>query len=360
MQLISTLAIPNGHQGMAPCIIRKNAMDNRIPVTLLTGFLGSGKTTLLSKLLTHSSMKDTAVVINELGEAGLDHILARNVESTHIADDTVLLESGCLCCTLTNEMADTLRDLFFKRALNAIPQFERLVIETTGMADPGPIMGNLMNEPVINSTYRLDAVVVTVDSVYGLEQIENHDEARKQAAVADVLLLTKTDLASETQRMALNEMLARLNPGATIHPICHGAIDPKAIINAGLFDPSTRQAQPKRWLREVKRPATGFLNQTHNEGIGSFTVTLPAPLSWEQLAPALTQVCDTFGEQLLRLKGIIHADDLPAPLAVHAVHHTLYPPTLLKDWSEDTPISRVVLIGKELNEQEIRKILMQI
>lgn len=339
-------------------------MDKRIPVTLLTGFLGSGKTTLLSKLLSHPDMKDTAVVINELGEAGLDHILARTVESQHIADNTVLLESGCLCCTLTNEMADTLRDLFFKRALNAIPQFERLVIETTGMADPGPIMGSLMNEPVINSTYRLDAVVVTIDSVYGLKQIEEHIEARKQAAVADVLLLTKTDLASQEELDALTEKLEALNPGASVYRISHGAIDPQAIINVGLFDPLTKKAQPKRWLREVRRPAigvnSGLLKHTHDNEISSFTVTLPKPLTWEQLEPVLSWLCNTFAENLLRMKGIIHAENLPAPLAIHAVQQTLYPPTLLTGWDEDEPISRIVLIGKNLDETLIRKALMQI
>ena len=342
------------------------SIDRRIPVTLLTGFLGSGKTTLLGKLLSHADMKDTAVVINELGEAGLDHILAntlaRTVESQHIADNTVLLESGCLCCTLTNEMADTLRDLFFKRALSAIPEFQRLVIETTGMADPGPIMGSLLNEPVINATYRLDAVVVTVDATHGLAQIAQHDEARKQAAVADVLLITKVDLASPEQLAALTERLVELNPGATIHRIIHGHIDPQAIINVGLFDAESRQAQPQRWLRAPTRPraARGTLPQTHGDDIASFTVTLPKPLTWGQLEPVLQWLCEHFGEELLRLKGIVHAEDQPAPLAVHAVHRTLYPPTLLQGWDEDEPITRVVLIGKGLDESRIRKALMQI
>ena len=344
-------------------------MDKRIPVTLLTGFLGSGKTTLLAKLLSHADMHDTAVVINELGEAGLDHILAnslnRTVESPHIADNTVLLESGCLCCTLSNEMADTLRDLFFKRALGGIPEFKRLVIETTGMADPGPIMAKLLNEPVIGNTYRLDAVVVTVDSVYGLAQLEQHTEARKQAAVADVLLLTKVDLATQQQLDALTEKLALLNPGATLHRIIHGHIDPQAIINVGLFDAESKKAQPQRWLREVKNsgtnPRPGTLpQQMHDEEISSFIVTLPKPLTWQQLEPALQWLCTTHGPELLRLKGIVHAEDHPAPLAVHAVHSTLYPPTVLSGWDEDEPISRLVLIGKHLNELEIRKALMQI
>ena len=168
-------------------------------------------------------MKDSAVIINELGSTGLDHILATQVDSEQIADNTVLLSSGCVCCTLKNELADTMRDLFFKRALQAIPQFNRLIIETTGMADPGPILANLMNEPVIESAFRLDAVIVTVDSVYGLKQLQDNGEARKQAAVADVLLLTKTDLASTEEISALKEKLITINPGAT--PVSYTHLD---------------------------------------------------------------------------------------------------------------------------------------
>lgn len=342
-------------------------MDNRIPVTLLTGFLGTGKTTLLNKLLHHPHMKDSAVIINELGEAGLDQIfansqLAQNVESAHIADNTVLLESGCLCCSLKNELADTMRDLFFKRSLQAVPQFNRLVIETTGMADPVPIMGSLLNEPVINSVYRLDAVVVTVDAIYGEQQLKSQLEAKKQAAVADVLLITKSDLATKSQLEALSATLSQLNPGATQYQISQGEIDPAAIVNVGLFN-AEKKAQPQKWLRAPNR--AGMMRGTlppkvHDDDIVSFTVTMPKPLTWRQLEPALIWLTENFSEQLLRLKGIIHAEDAPAPLAIHAVHKTIYPPTLLEGWEEDEPISRIVLIGKGLDEPLIRKALTQI
>jgi len=334
-------------------------MDQRIPVTLLTGFLGSGKTTLLNKLLAHSGMKNTAVIINELGETGLDHILAQNVDSSYVADNSVLLQNGCLCCTLSNELADTMRDLFFKRAMEAIPQFNRIVIETTGMADPGPIMANLMNEPVIESVYRLDAVVVTIDAVYGLQQIDQHAEARKQAAVADVLLITKTDLATPEQIAALKEKLIAINLGATQHKILHGEIEPDFIIDVGLFDPTGKRAEPERWLRAPAKPRGMLPQKVHNDDIVSFTVTMPKPLNWRDLKPVIHLLCRNYGENLLRLKGIIHAEDQPAPLAIHAVHFTPYPPTLLTGWDEDEPISRIVLIGKGLDERAIRKLLTQ-
>jgi G3E family GTPase len=335
-------------------------MDQRIPVTLLTGFLGTGKTTLLNKLLSHAGMKNTAVIINELGETGLDHILAQNVESSYVADNAVLLQNGCLCCTLSNELADTMRDLFFKRAMDAIPQFNRIVIETTGMADPGPILANLMNEPVIESVYRLDAVVVTIDAVYGLQQLHEHAEARKQAAVADVLLMTKTDLATADQINALKEKLIAINPGATQHKILHGEIDPTFIVDVGLFDPTGKRAEPERWLRAPAKPRGMMPQKSHSNEITSFTVTLPKPLDWSDLKPVILKLCQTHGESLLRLKGIIHAEDQPSPLAIHAVHFTPYPPTLLSGWDEEEPISRIVLIGKGLDEMAIRKMLTQI
>ncbi len=338
-------------------------MDHRIPVTLLTGFLGSGKTTLLNKLLSHAGMKDAAVIINELGEEGLDHILAQNVDSSYVADNAVLLQNGCLCCSLSNELADTMRDLYFKRSMGAIPQFSRLVIETTGMADPGPIMSNLMSEPVIESVFCLDAVIVTIDAVYGEQQLLEHEEARKQAAVADVLLLTKTDITAPEKTSALKEKLIQLNPGATQHKVLHGEIKPDFIVDVGLFDPSGKRAEPERWLRAPQRPVSNLgwkLPTPHQDEINSFTVTLPTGIEWKTFKPVLLKLCQTHGKQLLRLKGILHADDQPHPLAIHAVHFTPHPATLLVGWKEDTPLSRVVCIGKGLDEGAVRKLLTQI
>jgi G3E family GTPase len=344
-------------------------MDKRIPVTLLTGFLGSGKTTLLNKLLHNPAMKDTAVIINELGEAGLDQIFANSqisqtIESEHIADNTVLLSSGCLCCSLKNELADTMRDLFFKRSLQAVPEFNRLVIETTGMADPGPILANLMNEPVIESVYRLDAVVVTIDAVYGLQQIAEQKEALKQAAVADVLLITKRDTATPEQIEALQAKLSEINPNATQQFVLHGEIDPMQIIDVGLFDFASKQANPQRWLRA---PASGFgagrkgtlPKAPAHDDVNTFTVYLPKPMAWADFKAVILKLCQTHGEKLLRMKGILHVEDAPAPLAIHAVHFTPYPPTLLEGWDEEEPISRIVIIGKGIDENAVRDMLTQ-
>jgi G3E family GTPase len=242
--------------------------------------------------------------------------------------------------------------------LGAIPEFKRLVIETTGLADPGPIMGSLLNEPVIGSTYRLDAVVVTVDSNYGAEQIAQHLEAKKQVAVADVLLITKKDLATPAQIEILQNTLSELNAGANQYLIEHGNINPADIIDVGLFN-TEKQATPQRWLRAPSKNK-GLLGSNHNEAIQSFTITLPSPLSYDQFEPKLEWLCENHGENLLRLKGILHVDDQPAPLAVHAVHKTLYTPTLLNDWTEEPAISRLVLIGQNLDEDAIRKTLMQV
>src|SRR6201984_2014813 len=216
-----------------------------IPVTLLTGFLGSGKTTVLNHVLKQLDMAASAVVVNEFGEIGLDHLL---VERS--SEDVVLLNSGCLCCTVRNDIVDTLTSLFVNRAKGKIPWFTRVVIETTGLADPAPILHTLMTEPIVAARYMLDGVVTTVDAINGSGTLDRQPEAVKQAAVADRLLLTKTDLAEPEVRQAFEMRLAALNPSAPLIPVARGAVDPALLFNLGFFDPATKSVDVHRWLRD--------------------------------------------------------------------------------------------------------------
>ena len=212
----------------------QTAAEERIPVTVLTGFLGSGKTTLLNKLLRRPELADTAVIINEFGEIGLDHLLVE--KSTE--DGMVTLNSGCLCCTVRGDLVRTMSELFLKRAKGEVTPFKRMVVETTGLADPAPILHTLMTDPLLATRYRLDGVVTTVDGVNGSSTLDNHEEAVKQAAVADRLLLTKSDIAEAPKLDELKHRLQHLNPGADAMSITSGEIDPNR-------DPECRPLQSR-------------------------------------------------------------------------------------------------------------------
>src|ERR1700751_3096789 len=216
-----------------------------IPVTLLTGFLGSGKTTVLNHVLKQPDMAATAVVVNEFGEIGLAHLL---VERS--SENVILLNSGCLCCTVRGDIVDTLTNLFVDRVKGKVPYFTRIAIETTGLADPAPILHTLMTDPIVAARYMLDGVVTTVDAVNGAATLNKHPEAVKQAAVADRLLLTKTDLTEPVARQAFETRLAALNPSAPIIPVAQGAVDPALLFNLGFFDPATKSVDVQRWLRD--------------------------------------------------------------------------------------------------------------
>lgn len=341
-----------------------------IPVSILTGFLGSGKTTLLNHLTAHPGMGETAVLINEFGEVGLDHLLVRQV-----SEDIVLLNSGCLCCTVRGDLVEAMRDLFLRRVRGEVPEFQRLLIETTGLADPAPIIHTLMTDPLLGSRYRLDGIVTTVDAVNGAAQLDRHPESVKQAAVADRILLTKCDIADPVAVELLRARLQQLNPAAPIIPTAHGAADPAQLFDAGLFNAKSKIPDVGRWLNdEAIRAAQDHHGHDHHHGhhhhhhhhhdvnrhddrIQAFAVTYDRPVAWASLATALELMIATRGENLLRIKGIVHAVESDKPLVIHGVQHVFHPPVPLPDWPDSDHRTRIVFITRDLDRQAVQSLL---
>ena len=359
------------------------AAEQRIPVTVLTGFLGSGKTTLLNKLLRRPELADTAVIINEFGEIGLDHLLVEKSDD----EGMVTLNSGCLCCTVRGDLVRTMSELFLKRARGEVSPFKRMVVETTGLADPAPILHTLMTDPLLASRYRLDGVVTTVDGVNGGSTLDNHEEAIKQAAVADRILLTKVDIADAVPLAELKARLHQLNPGAPFHVIQSGEIDPNEILNAGLYNPDSKTADVKKWLQaeayegshdhghghhhhghdhghdhgEHEAGHAGAEQDPHNvnrhdDRIRSFCMTFDEPMSWSTVAAAFDALVTYRGPDLLRMKGILNVKDTDKPVVIHGVQHVFHPPATLEAWPDDDRRSRVVFITRDIGESTIRKV----
>ena len=339
----------------------------RIPVSVLTGFLGSGKTTLLSKLLRHPDMGQTAVVINEFGEVGLDH---RLVEKS--TEDTVLMDSGCLCCTIRGDLIETLRNLIRRRWKGEIPAFERLVIETTGLADPAPILHTLMTDPVISGRYRLDGVVTTVDTVHGERQLDDTPESVKQAAVADRIVLTKTDIADAAGLDALKARLRAINPSATLIEASFGEIDPARLFDAGLYDPATKAPDVEKWLQEEAYNDSHDHHDhdhdhhhdhhhdvnRHDDRIRSFCITRTRPIEWDPFVEWIEALISVHGANLLRIKGILDVVDAPGPVAVHGVQHVFHPPAVIGDWQPDEERkSRLVMITRDISKKPVEEML---
>jgi G3E family GTPase len=334
-----------------------------IPVTLLTGFLGSGKTTVLNHVLKQPGMAETAVIVNEFGEIGLDHLL---VESA--TDDIILLNSGCLCCTVRGDIADTLLNLFVGRANGRVPHFVRVVIETTGLADPAPILHALISDPLVAGRYSLDGIVTTVDAVNGGGTLDRQPEAVKQAAVADRLLLSKTDLAAPDAVNALRARLAALNPSAPVVETAHGEVDPARLFNLGFYDPRTKSVDVQRWLRDEAFGPEHEHYHEHEDGavdvnrhdarIRAFCITREQPISWEALATWLDALATMRGDDLLRLKAIVALSDRPdEPVVVHGVQHLFHPPVLLPRWPSEDRRTRMVFITRDLPREAIEKTL---
>jgi G3E family GTPase len=322
-------------------------MAETTPVTVLTGFLGAGKTTLLNHLLQQPELARTAVLVNEFGEIGLAHLLVEKLDDT-----TVLLNAGCLCCTVRGDLARVLREMLPRARRDEI---SRIVIETTGLADPVPILATLMTDPVAASAYRLDGIVTVVDAVNGDAHLDAQEEAVRQVAVADRILISKADLADAAD---LRDRLRRLNPTAPMADVRHGAVDPAFILNAGLFDPAARSSDVRGWLDAAAFEAVHDHHHhdpnRHDARISAFCVTLDQPLDWPALAMWLQMMIASKGEHLLRIKGILNVKGQDRPMAIHAVRHLMHPPVKLGAWPEGDPrTSRLVFITRDLSHAVI-------
>jgi len=328
-----------------------------IPLTVLTGFLGSGKTSLLARLLRRPELVDTAVIVNEFGEIGLDHLLVAEGE-----ENVVLLDSGCLCCAISNTLGETLGDLHFRMVRGELLRFKRAVIETTGLADPAPILQMLMTDNLVSAHYRLDGVVTTIDGQLGSGQLDGHDESVRQAAVADRLVITKGDVAGAAATAALRRRLEVLNPTARIVEAVRGEIEPAEILNIGLFDTERKLPDVPRWLRD-EALSTQHAAETHShaphrhERIRSFSVYLDEPIRWQGYAAWVEALRNLRGRDLLRVKGLVAIENAERPYVIQAVQHAFSPPLRLPGWPSSDRRSRLVLITRDIDRASLESTL---
>ncbi len=312
------------------------AYADLIPIHVLTGFLGSGKTTVLKRLLQSPRLQDTAVLVNEFGEVGLDHHLIE-----HASESTLLLDNGCLCCAVRGDLQASLRDLLDRRERGEIPRFERVVIETSGLADPVPIAYTVLADPLVQHHYRLGNILTVVDAVNTLAGLSRFPESEKQVLTADHLLISKLDLADAEDPRAL---LARLNPSARISDASD--LDPAALLADDLYTEAGKKRAVDTWRQAPTE-------HSHDSAVTSFCLTFDAPLDWSAFGIWMTMLLNRHGEKVLRIKGLLNVAGLSAPVLVNGVQHIVHPPTHLDAWPDEDRRSRLIFITRDLQREPI-------
>lgn len=323
--------------------------DARIPVDIVTGFLGSGKTTLINHLMRSPELTDTAIIINEYGEVPLDQHLVPQ------GDEVVVLANGCLCCVMQGEFEEAVGRLYARREAEGIPEFKRLIVETTGLADPAPLVQVLLNNPLISGNFRLDRVITTVDAVNGLGAIADHAEAVKQVALADRLLITKRDLAEAAACDALTTRLAAINQFALVIDVANGVVAPPVLFGDGGSRAPGQEAEILRWLA---LPGAHADHHGHDRvaGIETFCLTIDHPIAWRVFADNMRRVRVAHADRLLRVKGLVNVEGEDAPIVVHGVHHVFHAPVRLDRWPTEDRRTRLVFITSGLGKQDVESL----
>jgi G3E family GTPase len=336
----------------------RDPLAGKIPVTLITGFLGAGKTTLISRLLRHPDMDRVAVVINEIGEVGIDNDLVK-MSSENVS----LLANGCLCCSVRTDLQETLRELFGERRAGAIPDFDRVFIETTGLADPAPVIQTLSSDGMLGAQYRLDGVVTLVDAVNALTQLEQSPEAERQIAHADRVFITKSDLADEAGQARLLAAVRAINAQADIRVCTMGDLAPAELIGIGLAS-ARADAGTLRFLGELAvqdsaagAPGAGaYLGQRlprrHDPAVKTLSLRFARPFSWAAFSGAMEMLIGLRGKDLLRVKGIVNVQG--QPVVVQGVGHIFHPPITLDRWPSADTDSRIVFIARHVEPAALR------